>query len=519
MWRYRLHSSSHKAAFHTISLIAWPTSQLFSFSSRQAHKRMSTIIEDPAIPLVGMNGKRGSVGRGGALQRMYTTRSMSRSEGGASITPKKPNPKFENVGIRLALRKELYAKRKKICDASLAMALVGIVLMIVETELAAAEVIRRTDITSIFLKMCVTASTVALLIFIFMYHKMGVQLFTVNNSMDNWRLAMRPRRLLSALAEAVICIVHPIPGEYYISWYTTESDGNLSDKPVQVPLDVILSLPMFLRLYLVCRFLMLHSRLYQDASCQSLGALNRIHFNFRFIFKSFMALYPDYFLAVFMVSLFIITSWTLRLCEMYNDAFHARVHGNFLNSMWLIAITFLTVGYGDIVPNSYCGRGIAVVTGIMGTGCTALIVAVLARKLELSQAEKYVHDFVLEIEIGNKLKIEAANIVKNGWKLYKIHKLSNKTSEDERVVLRLQTKLLHAIYNIRELKNRRRRLTDNAVTLVEVSKAQSEMHTGIDHVRIRQIAMEERMSRIETMMSQIYEKVCGPDRSRGAPTV
>lgn len=33
--------------------------------------------------------------------------------------------------------------------------------------------------------------------------------------------------------------------------------------------------------------------------------------------------------------------------------------------MWFIAITFLSVGFGDIVPNTYCGRGIAVTTGIM----------------------------------------------------------------------------------------------------------------------------------------------------------
>ena len=36
-----------------------------------------------------------------------------------------------------------------------------------------------------------------------------------------------------------------------------------------------------------------------------------------------------------------------------------------MNTMWLIAITFLSVGYGDIVPNTYCGRGIAVTTGMM----------------------------------------------------------------------------------------------------------------------------------------------------------
>jgi potassium intermediate/small conductance calcium-activated channel subfamily N protein 3 len=33
--------------------------------------------------------------------------------------------------------------------------------------------------------------------------------------------------------------------------------------------------------------------------------------------------------------------------------------------MWMIAITFLSVGYGDIVPNTYCGRAIAVFTGVM----------------------------------------------------------------------------------------------------------------------------------------------------------
>ena len=50
-----------------------------------------------------------------------------------------------------------------------------------------------------------------------------------------------------------------------------------------------------------------------------------------------------------------------RYCCRYHDEEHA----NLLNTMWLIAITFLSVGYGDIVPNTYCGRGIAVTTGMM----------------------------------------------------------------------------------------------------------------------------------------------------------
>ena len=47
------------------------------------------------------------------------------------------------------------------------------------------------------------------------------------------------------------------------------------------------------------------------------------------------------------------------------NRYHDEEHANLLNTMWLIAITFLSVGYGDIVPNTYCGRGIAVTTGMM----------------------------------------------------------------------------------------------------------------------------------------------------------
>ncbi|KAL1454015.1 hypothetical protein WDU94_010310 [Cyamophila willieti] len=82
--------------------------------------------------------------------------------------------------------------------------------------------------------------------------------------------------------------------------------------------------------------------------------------------------------------------------------FHDEDHANLLNSMWLIAITFLSVGFGDIVPNTYCGRGIAVTTGIMGAGCTALLVAVLSRKMELTRAEKHVHNFMMDTQLTKR---------------------------------------------------------------------------------------------------------------------
>lgn len=186
--------------------------------------------------------------------------------------------------------------------------------------------------------------------------------------------------------------------------------------------------------------------------------------------------------------------------------------------MWLISITFLSIGYGDMVPNTYCGKGVCLLTGIMvrifltllnmykenmcksrvegkillsqwvsppnvqsnwstiflhilnisdlpltfaqtaifysgwwlirysfninrtspwnkifvcftvlfiycwrlflrlqGAGCTALVVAVVARKLELTKAEKHVHNFMMDTQLCKRVSplqyTESINIV------------------------------------------------------------------------------------------------------------
>ena len=63
------------------------------------------------------------------------------------------------------------------------------------------------------------------------------------------------------------------------------------------------------------RVMLLHSKLFTDASSRSIGALNRINFNTRFVLKTLMTICPGTVLLVFMVTLWIIASWTLRQCE------------------------------------------------------------------------------------------------------------------------------------------------------------------------------------------------------------
>ena len=46
---------------------------------------------------------------------------------------------------------------------------------------------------------------------------------------------------------------------------------------------------------------------------------------------------------------------------------------------------------------------ISTVNVLQGSGCTALVVAVLARKLELTRAEKHVHNFMMDNQLAKRV--------------------------------------------------------------------------------------------------------------------
>ncbi|XP_068916485.1 small conductance calcium-activated potassium channel protein isoform X3 [Tenebrio molitor] len=406
-----------------------------------------------------------------------------------------------NVGYRLGRRKALFEKRKRISDYALVMGMFGIIVMVIENELSSAGVYRKDDFYSIALKTLISVSTVILLGLIVAYHALEVQLFMIDNCADDWRIAMTWQRICQITMELVICAVHPIPGHYRFVWTTKLANkaGGIGSKCV--PYDVPLSLPMFLRLYLICRVMLLHSKLFTDASSRSIGALNRINFNTRFVLKTLMTICPGTVLLVFMVSLWIIASWTLRQCE----RFHDEEHANLLNAMWLIAITFLSVGFGDIVPNTYCGRGIAVSTGIMGAGCTALLVAVVSRKLELTRAEKHVHNFMMDTQLTKRLKNAAANVLRETWLIYKHTRLVKRVNPGR--VRTHQRKFLLAIYALRKVKMDQRKLMDNANTITDMAKTQNTVYEIVSDMSTRQDTLEDRLTTMEDKIVALQEQL------------
>uniref|UniRef100_A0A4W5N990 Calmodulin-binding domain-containing protein n=1 Tax=Hucho hucho TaxID=62062 RepID=A0A4W5N990_9TELE len=169
--------------------------------------------------------------------------------------------------------------------------------------------------------------------------------------------------------------------------------------------------------------------------------------------------------------------------------------------MWLISITFLSIGYGDMVPHTYCGKGVCLLTGIMGAGCTALVVAVVARKSELTRAEKHVHNFMMDTQLYKRVKNTAANVLRETWLIYKHTKLVKKI--DHARVRKHQRKFLQAIHQLRRVKLEQMKLTDQANTLVDLAKTQNMIYDLVSDLQLRSEELEKRIGSLDDKLDSI----------------
>ncbi|NXP60160.1 KCNN2 protein, partial [Chloropsis cyanopogon] len=60
-----------------------------------------------------------------------------------------------------------------------------------------------------------------------------------------------------------------------------------------------------------------------------------------------------------------------------------------------------------------------------GAGCTALVVAVVARKLELTKAEKHAHNFMMDTQLTKRV-MNLVFHIRETWLIYKSTKLVKK---------------------------------------------------------------------------------------------
>ncbi|XP_010122410.1 PREDICTED: small conductance calcium-activated potassium channel protein 3-like, partial [Chlamydotis macqueenii] len=99
------------------------------------------------------------------------------------------------------------------------------------------------------------------------------------------------------------------------------------------------------------------------------------------------------------------------------------------------------------------------------------------------------------------IKNAAANVLRETWLIYKHTKLLKKI--DHAKVRKHQRKFLQAIHQLRSVKMEQRKLSDQANTLVHLSKMQNVMYDLITELNDRSEDLEKQIGSLESKLEQL----------------
>ncbi|CAJ1061616.1 intermediate conductance calcium-activated potassium channel protein 4 [Xyrichtys novacula] len=419
---------------------------------------------------------------------------------------------------RLRDRKLLVEDKKRLCALSLGAAVLGILLMIIHAEICRYD----PDIpyAALIIINLISLSTGCLLALIIAFHYKDIRLFIIDHNQVDWRIAMTSHRILGITLELLVCVIHPVGSYSEIGGNANSSSASfcVSSEPsgVMKDIDLLLSVLMFLRLYLVHRAILLHSKVLLSASYRSIGSLNNINFTFRFVLKVLMNEYPARTLLVFILFFWLTASWMLTLCESHSS-FSAQTEGPMTrpvtsaqrcgsspspSSQWAMGMWHHKPAVERLCVSllvSWYGLGVA---------CTAMLVAVVNKTLALNKGEKHVHFFMLDIQISKRIRHAAANVLRECWLLHRTNITKGNRGEHRRH----QRGLLEAIRIFRHLRLKQRKLRDYVSEMVDLPKMQMIMcdlsanwNNSYRELEQRILSMEQKLDELSRCFQQTSE--------------
>ena len=125
-------------------------------------------------------------------------------------------------------------------DIACFFAILGIILMVATNEMNFTRVQDVTNLASWVLNLCITCSTVLLLMLIVYYHRLQLELHCVRNGLGDWRIGLTNSKILMITLELTICAIHPFPRELNVE------EPSIVDTPYSLsytPIDVGLGIP------------------------------------------------------------------------------------------------------------------------------------------------------------------------------------------------------------------------------------------------------------------------------------
>ena len=163
---------------------------------------------------------------------------------------------------------------------------------------------------SIYFRTAVSVTTLIAFYYMVKYTIDENSIFKNDNSLQSWNTVLLNSNSLYTLVAFLLLLCHPVPVEWF-GWNTDPQNY------------IILLIPMFYRLLLPVRSLILHSQFFNSTKVQMLGALNHMNTgtlcseNMAFIIRHIMATSSGTVIAVFILVIVFFDAWIVYTSETY----------------------------------------------------------------------------------------------------------------------------------------------------------------------------------------------------------
>ncbi|KAK0412856.1 hypothetical protein QR680_006449 [Steinernema hermaphroditum] len=398
----------------------------------------------------------------------------------------------ESTYEKFKLRRKMLEQKLKLCDWSFFLALIGILLAIVDVEINALD--EPYMKLSTCLRIIIVFSTFLLDALVIGYHLIEVKISLTETGHNQWSLGFSTERIFKLITELIICSICPYPGTGSVTWPLLGFHPQTTPQSVDIPVHVLLVIPMFLRLYIACRFMVLHSSMFQNTSTKTIASLNQISVDFAFVIKTQLYNRPLTIICVSTGCFWVMMAWMLTQYSRTSLSGYEY----FIDYIWFEVVTFFSIGYGDVQVETYCGRGLAIITGIVGTMMSSLIIALMGRRMQLSLSERRVNQVIAESQLSIRHKHAAARVLQFAWLTSRYKRNMSTVSQAQRRNVYIdmrqeQRNLLKAVISFRKSRWKLRMRLEEEDEFIAFRRSFTETEDRLHIVRTRQVQLKNQL--------------------------
>lgn len=295
---------------------------------------------------------------------------------------------------------------------------ISVVTGIIEYEISYNNKAPKSDILALWISFISSINLWVLIVFEYyinckiLYHNKRI-----NESI--WRAS--PKNIKSLIITFLIFLIHPNPLFKDVNVTMFNSKYNVT---THNSLNSIFALVSLLRLWYVVKYFLVSSK-YHSPRIQRVCEMNNFDTNIGFSMKANMTKTPyELYLVLFMIVL-TFCSFGLRIFERELDNYTGMNFGSYWNTIWCLVTTMTTVGYGDFMPSTLCGRIIGIISCLCGVFLISMLIVTITNVLVFEGYEKNVYLLLERIALTEDKDILAARLVAKYVKLMKSLKRKN----------------------------------------------------------------------------------------------